>query len=157
MGHPIARFYIVEHPVGMILAAILITIGFRAAKKTNLSDKAKYVRILIYYTLGFAIITYLIPFAHAFLGNTLSKLEPTEAAKFRTHSKGLSQMGTVGTVLLLVSGVYLIIPFWPVITTLPLLILKLVLFVILVILILLINNQEKFYRDLRYYLGRIRF
>ena len=61
MGHPIARFYIVEHPVGMILAAILITIGFRVSKKTNLSDKAKYVRILIYYTLGFAIITYLIP------------------------------------------------------------------------------------------------
>ena len=82
-------------------------------------------------------------FAHVFFGNTLSKLDPTEAAKFRTHSKGLSQMGTVGTVLLLVSGVYLIIPFWPVITTLPLLILKLVLFVILVILIFLINYSAR--------------
>ena len=82
-------------------------------------------------------------FAHAFLGNTLSKLEPTEAAKFRTHTKGLSQMGTVGTVLLLVSGVYLIVPFWPIITTLPLLILKLVLFVILVILIFLINYSAR--------------
>ena len=82
-------------------------------------------------------------FAHAFLGNTLSKLEPTEAAKFRTHSKGLSQMGTIGTVLLLVSGVYLLIPFWPVITTLPLLILKLVLFVILIILIFLINHGAR--------------
>lgn len=78
-------------------------------------------------------------FAHVFLGNTLSKLDPTEAGKFRNQSKGLSLMGTVGTVMLFVSGVYLIIPFWPIITTLPLLILKLILFVILVILIVLIN------------------
>ena len=82
-------------------------------------------------------------FAHAFLANTLSKLEPSEAAKFRTHSKGLSQMGTVGTVLLLVSGIYLLIPFWPVITTLPLLVLKLVLFVILVVLIFFINQGAR--------------
>ena len=82
-------------------------------------------------------------FAHAFLANTLSKLEPSDAAKFRTHSKGLSQMGTVGTVLLLVSGIYLLIPFWPVITTLPLLILKLVLFVILVVLIFFINQGAR--------------
>ena len=61
MGHPISRFYIVEHPVGMILAAILITVGYRLSKKTTLSDKAKYARILIYYTIGFAIIAYLIP------------------------------------------------------------------------------------------------
>ena len=82
-------------------------------------------------------------FAHAFLANTLSKLEPSEAAKFRNNSKGLSQMGTVGTVLLLVSGIYLLIPFWPVITELPLLILKLVLFIILVILIILINQGAR--------------
>ena len=61
MGHPISRFYIVEHPVGMILAAILITVGYRLSKKTTLNDKAKYARILIYYTIGFAIIAYLIP------------------------------------------------------------------------------------------------
>ena len=61
MGHPISRFYIVEHPVGMILAAILITVGYRLSKKTTLSDKAKYARILIYYKIGFGIIAYLIP------------------------------------------------------------------------------------------------
>ena len=61
MGHPISRFYMVEHPVGMILAAILITIGYRLSKKATLSDKAKYARILIYYTIGFALIAYLIP------------------------------------------------------------------------------------------------
>ena len=82
-------------------------------------------------------------FAHAFLANTLSKLAPSEAAKFRTQSKGLSQMGTIGTVLLLVSGSYLLIPFWPIINTLPLLILKLVLFIILVILIFFINQGAR--------------
>ncbi len=82
-------------------------------------------------------------FAHAFIGNTLSKLEQSEAAKLRLQIKGLSTMGTIGTILLLVSGIYLILPFWPVITALPLLILKLVLFVILVILILLINQGAR--------------
>ncbi|HLV38441.1 hypothetical protein [Xanthomarina sp.] len=61
MGHSISRFYIVEHPIGMILAAILITIGYRVIKKSNLTDKAKYTRLLIYYILGFGIIAYLIP------------------------------------------------------------------------------------------------
>ena len=80
-------------------------------------------------------------FAHAFLGKTISKLERSEAKKFRNQIKVLSQMGYTGSILLLVSGIFLIIPYWPVITTLPLLILKLVLFVILVILILLINRD----------------
>ena len=61
MGHKISRFYIVEHPIGMILAAILITIGYRVVKKPNLGDKSKYTRLLIYYGLGFGIISYLIP------------------------------------------------------------------------------------------------
>lgn len=79
-------------------------------------------------------------FAHAFLGNTISKLEPSEATKFNLQTKGLSQMGATGTILLILSGIYLIIPYWPTITSNPLLIVKLVLFLILVILILLINK-----------------
>ena len=61
MGHPIARFYIVEHPIGMLLAAVLITIGYRFAKGGALSDIARYKRLLIYYVLGFTLIAYLIP------------------------------------------------------------------------------------------------
>ncbi len=61
MGHTVARFYLVEHPIGMIIAAVLITIGYRAIKQNNLSDKAKYTKLLIYYTLGFGIIAYLVP------------------------------------------------------------------------------------------------
>ena len=79
-------------------------------------------------------------FAYAFLGKTLSKMNTYEAKMFRHQVRGLGHMGTVGAVLLLISGIYLIIPFWPIITTLPLLILKLVLFLILEILILVMNQ-----------------
>lgn len=61
MGHTISRFYIVEHPVGMIIAAILITRGYQLSKSKKLCGRAKYKRLLIYYTLGFAIVAYLIP------------------------------------------------------------------------------------------------
>lgn len=61
MGHPISRFYMVEHPVGMILAAILITMGYSKAKKTGISSRGKYKRILIYYAIALLIIAYLIP------------------------------------------------------------------------------------------------
>ncbi len=61
MGHTISRFYIVEHPVGMILAGLLITLGYRVTKKTDLTDKSKYNRLLVYYLFGFMIISYLIP------------------------------------------------------------------------------------------------
>ena len=90
-------------------------------------------------------------FAHAFLGKTIAKLELIEATKFRRQIMALSQMGYVGTlllllsgytgaVLLLVSGIYLIIPYWPTIMSLPLLIIKLVLFLLLLVLIFLINK-----------------
>ncbi|MFD2909025.1 hypothetical protein ACFSX9_09770 [Flavobacterium ardleyense] len=82
-------------------------------------------------------------FAHAFLGKTISKLEQSEAAKFRVQIKGLSQMGTTGIIVLIVSGIYLLIPYWSIINTLPLLILKLVLFTVLVILIVLINRTAR--------------
>lgn len=61
MKHEISRFYIVEHPVGMILAAILITIGYRRAKNTSWSAPKRHAQILIFYGIGFALIGYLIP------------------------------------------------------------------------------------------------
>ena len=61
MKHTISRFYIVEHPIGMLLAAVLITIGYRFAKGGQLSDHKRYVRLLVYYVLGFTLIAYLIP------------------------------------------------------------------------------------------------
>lgn len=61
MGHKISRFYIVEHPIGMIVAAVLVTIGYKAIKNESLSDTSKYKRMLIFYILGLGITAYLIP------------------------------------------------------------------------------------------------
>lgn len=61
MGHKISRFYLLEHPLGMILAVFIITRGYKLSKKNTLGDSTKYKRLLIHYGLGFGIITYLIP------------------------------------------------------------------------------------------------
>lgn len=61
MKHAISRFYLVEHPVGMILAAVLITIGYRRAKNIRFSETKKHGQILIFYGIGFGLIAYLIP------------------------------------------------------------------------------------------------
>lgn len=61
MKHAISRFYLVEHPVGMILATILITIGYKRAKNIQFSESKKHFQILIFYGIGFGLIAYLIP------------------------------------------------------------------------------------------------
>jgi len=78
-------------------------------------------------------------FAHAFLGIATSKMSADEATKFRLHSLVLSKMGHIGIVLLIFSGLYLITPYWKILPSSPLLILKLALVIILVLLIILIN------------------
>lgn len=62
-----------------------------------------------------------------------------EVAKFRMQTMVLSRMGHVGLALLLVSGIYLVIPFWSIVPSSPLLIAKLVLVAVLVLLISLIG------------------
>lgn len=61
MRHKISRFYIIEHPLGMIISAILITLGYISIKNHHLSDQVKYKRVLIFYSLGLGITVYLIP------------------------------------------------------------------------------------------------
>lgn len=78
-------------------------------------------------------------FAHAFLGIITSKMPAEDATKFRLHSLVLSKMGHIGIALLIFSGLYLITPYWQILPSSPLLILKSVLVLILVILIALIN------------------
>ncbi len=82
-------------------------------------------------------------FAHAFLGSTISKMDRNEAKKFRHQIIALNKMGHVGILLLLISGIYLIIPYWPIITSFPLLIIKLILVLVLIILILLIGQGAR--------------
>lgn len=82
-------------------------------------------------------------FAHAFLGMATSKMSADEATKFRLHSLVLSRMGHIGITLLIISGLYLITPYWSILLSSPLLILKLVLVVVLVVLITLISSAAK--------------
>ncbi len=82
-------------------------------------------------------------FAHAFLDRIISKMDKEEAIKFRLQAMTLSRMGYIGIALLIISGVYLILPYWSTLPSNPLLILKLVLVLILVILILLIGHGAK--------------
>lgn len=55
-----ARFVVVEHPVSMLLAIILITIG-RVAGKRAATDLKKHQRTAIFFAIGFAIIINAIP------------------------------------------------------------------------------------------------
>jgi uncharacterized membrane protein len=82
-------------------------------------------------------------FAHAFLDKLISKLEKDEATKFRLQVMILSRMGYIGILLLIISGIYLIIPYWPSLPSNPLLILKLVLVLVLVILLIFIHSGTK--------------
>lgn len=64
MGIKIGRFYIVEHPIGMILAAVLISLGYRKIKKTMLAEQQStgtHIGIFIFYLLALAITIALIP------------------------------------------------------------------------------------------------
>ncbi len=53
------RFFTVEHPLMMIIAVALITVGFSRLKR--ISDDAKHKNILIFYSLGLAVILAAIP------------------------------------------------------------------------------------------------
>lgn len=54
------RLYVVEHPLTMIIAVALITIGYSKAKKLK-EDNARFKKILIFYTLGLVLILLRIP------------------------------------------------------------------------------------------------
>lgn len=78
-------------------------------------------------------------FAHAFLGAASSKMSSEEATKFNLNTLALSRMGNIGLILLIISGIYLLLPYWNSLLSLPYLMLKLVLVVVLTILIAMIS------------------
>ncbi len=55
-----ARFFAVEHLLGMLIAIILIHFGYSYSKK-NIPDKVKHKRVLLYYGLALLIILVSIP------------------------------------------------------------------------------------------------
>lgn len=54
------RYWLVEHMVGMLLGIILITVGRIAAKKAA-TDKEKFKKIAVFFTIGILIILATIP------------------------------------------------------------------------------------------------
>lgn len=78
-------------------------------------------------------------FANMFLGIASSKMEASEAKKFRLHTLALSKMGQIGLVLLVISGIFLMTPYWQLLPSSPLLIAKLLLVAALVTMVTIIS------------------
>lgn len=70
-----------------------------------------------------------------FLGIAGSKMEKEERMKFALNSFALSRMGHIGLTMLILSGFYLITPFWGKLSSMPLLIAKLALVLTLTVLV----------------------
>jgi len=85
--------------------------------------------------------------AHLFLGIASSKLSLDEALKFRLHSMALSKMGHIGLVLLILSGGYLMTPYWESLHLMPFMIAKLILVVVLTGMILYIGKVSRLARS----------
>ena len=60
MKNKFYRFFLVEHPVFMLLAIILITLGYRMSKK-NVPDEVRYRRALWLFTVALLFILVAIP------------------------------------------------------------------------------------------------
>ena len=69
-------------------------------------------------------------------GNVASKLEKEDAKKFMLNAFSLIKMAQIGLVLLVISGLYLMTPYWKTLPLTPLLITKLALVVILIVLVI---------------------
>lgn len=54
------RFFLVEHPFGMLVAIVLITLGHGVAKKA-LPDATKYKKAFVYFLLALIIILAVVP------------------------------------------------------------------------------------------------
>jgi uncharacterized membrane protein len=78
---------------------------------------------------------------YIFLAAAGSKMEKTEQQKFMFNSFSLSRMGQTGLVLLIISGGYLMTPYWSLLSSMPLLIAKLSLVLLLTILIIIVNSM----------------
>jgi len=80
-----------------------------------------------------------VSFTHLFLGISRSKMKPEEAQKDALRSMSLAIMGDIGITLLIVSGLFLMKPHWPVLWDKPFLVAKLSLVLILIGLLIVIR------------------
>lgn len=63
-----ARLYILEHPLTMVIAVVLITVGYARAKRLK-SDTARFKNVVIFYGLGLLLILSRIPWQAWFNAN----------------------------------------------------------------------------------------
>jgi uncharacterized membrane protein len=72
-----------------------------------------------------------------FLGKAASKMEKDEALKFAVNSFALGKMAQIGLTLLVISGGYLMTPFWSILPFNTLLIVKLSMVFVLIIFLII--------------------
>jgi len=96
--------------------------------------------------------------ANMFLGMAASRMEKPEAQKFALKTLVLGKMGLIGIILLVISGGYLMTPFWKILENMPVLITKLALVLVLIIFLVIIKfNAGKAQKgDPEKYLKRLR-
>ena len=82
-------------------------------------------------------------FAFMFLGIAGSKMEKEEGKKFALNTFALGTMGHIGISMLIISGLYLMTPFWMSLNARPLLIAKLILVLVLTISIIVTSVYAK--------------
>ncbi|MFT5723374.1 MAG: putative membrane protein [Bacteroidia bacterium] len=82
-------------------------------------------------------------FAHLFLGLGMSKMSNEESVAFTLRTFAVNKMGYIGLFLLVVSGGYLMTPYWDTLMSNYTLLVKLTLFVVLVMLIVMMNGLTK--------------
>ncbi len=96
-------------------------------------------------------------FAFLFLGIAAAKMPPADRLKFSLQTLSVSRMGHIGLALLIISGGYLMTPYWRSLTNVPLLMTKLILVVILAVLlgIISVHTRKAMTGDAEMYLGKI--
>lgn len=62
MRTPTLRFMAVEHPITMLLAAIMVTIG-RVQSKKVAADNLKHAKVALFYGIGLALVLTRVPWA----------------------------------------------------------------------------------------------
>jgi hypothetical protein len=96
--------------------------------------------------------------AYLFLGKAGSRMEKKEAQKFALNTLILGKMGLTGLILLIISGTYMIIPFWNNLPNMPTLIAKLAMVLVLITFLIIngINAGKAHKGDPDIYLKRLR-
>lgn len=67
MKNSVLRFFAIEHITGMLIAILLIHLGYAASKK-NIPDAARHKRVLLFYGLALLIILISIPWPFRTVG-----------------------------------------------------------------------------------------